>query len=251
MDQFDLTAIVTAHSESVVAGPAMRAAEIAIASAESDGYKIERLIGMDSATKDCRTFFHQEAFARWTIRESKFSNPSLHRNALAEIASGSWIAFLDADDLVSANWLTAGLARLRERDAKDGKLIVHPEINWVFDGASFVFTKPAQDDEIFNPFYFYMTNYYDTMSISPRAAHLECPYVAVDIPGGFGHEDWQWNIETIARGWRHVVAKDTIIFKRRRDMSVSVENVLRGTVLKNPLPLAIDRMREFGRTEIF
>ncbi len=75
---------------------------------------------------------------------------------------------------------------------------------------------------------------------------MEVPYGYRDLKGGFGYQDWQWNIETMAAGWRHVVARDTIIFVRRRDMSVSVENMQNKTIIRSLEAMAIDRIRKLG-----
>ena len=243
MSEYDLTVVVTAHSETIVAGPAMHSAEIAIRAAEAEGFRIERLIGLDKASDDCRTFFCQPAFADWRTAEVEFGDPYPTRNSMVAMASGHWIAFLDADDLISENWLASAARRLAKAEKDQEKLIVHPELNWIFDASAFVFTKPNQTDPIFSADYFYFTNYYDMMCMAPRAAHLQIPYANRDLANGFGYADMQFAIESLAAGWRHVSIKDTIIFKRRRDQSVVIENNTRRTVIFEVEPLAIDRIR--------
>ena len=60
---------------------------------------------------------------------------------------------------------------------------------------------------------------------------------------GFGFADWQWGIETAMAGWEHEVARDTVIFKRRRDWSVVVENHAKKTMIHNVEGMAIDQIR--------
>lgn len=247
MTQIDITVAITAHSESVVAGPTMRSAEIAIRAAEADGLRVERLIGLDAPSDSCRSFFHQTAFSEWTIEEYQLGDPYRTRNTLIERSSGRWIAFLDADDLFSENWLIAAAHRLAEAEKGNDRVIVHPELNWVFDGSASVFTKPAQDDSLFAPSYYYFCNYYDMLCMAPRKAHLEIPYVCRDLATGFGYGDWQWGVESTAAGWHHVIAKNTIIFKRRRDSSVVVENNARCSVIFDIEPMAIDLIKNLGR----
>lgn len=248
MTAIDLTVAVTAQAETIVAGPPIRSAEMAISAAETAGFRVERLIGLDKPSRECRDFFCQPAFSEWKIEEYQFGDPYLTRNALIERAAGRWIAFLDADDLFSENWLIAGAKLLADADRNKEKVIVHPEMNWVFDGSEAVFTKPSQDDSLFIPHYFYFGNYYDMMCLAPKRAHVEIPYVHRDLANGFGYGDWQWNIETMAVGWRHVMAKDTIIFKRRRDASVVLENVARRTILFDIEPMTIDRVSSLKTT---
>ena len=56
MTRIDITVAVTAHSESVVAGPTMRSAETAIRAAEAEGFRVERLIGLDAPSDGFRSF---------------------------------------------------------------------------------------------------------------------------------------------------------------------------------------------------
>ena len=122
------------------------------------------------------------------------------------------------------------------------KTIVHPEVNWIFDAHGAVIVKPAQNDPLFTPYYFYMGNYYDALCLAPRTAWIEHPYADREISRGFAYEDWQWNIETMEAGWIHVVAKDTLIFKRRRDSSQTTESYKSKASIRNIDEIAIDRI---------
>jgi hypothetical protein len=245
MSDIDITVALTAHTETVVGGPTMHSAEVAIRAAEAEGLRVERLIGFDAPSARCREFFGQPAFGGWKVMEVSFRDPYRTRNAMAEAARGKWIAFLDADDLFSENWLWRA-AEVATGDLS-GRIIVHPEVIWVFDRRSTVLIAPPEEDPLFLPSYLYFGNYYDMLAMAPRGVYSEVPYAPRDLAIGFGYQDWQWNVETMAAGWRHVTARDTIIFKRRRDMSVSVENVLRGCVVRNTEAMSIDFVEGLGR----
>ena len=51
----------------------------------------------------------------------------------------------------------------------------------------------------------------------------------------------------MARGWRHVVVKDTIIFKRRRDVSLVMESKTRRALVRSLPEMLIDRVSELPR----
>src|SRR5436190_292252 len=86
----------------------------------------------------------------------------------------------------------------------------HTVLNVVFDGGSQLNHVIDQDSPFFTPFFLYVRNPYDSLCLSPREAHLEVPYVHRDIPNGLSWQDWQFAIQTMSRGWRHVVVPDTI-----------------------------------------
>ena len=106
MSQFDLTVAVTAHAEGLEAGPALRSAEAAISELEAEGITVERLVGLDCASQRTKQFFSQPALSEWAQLEFEFADQGATRNALAQAARGKYLAFLDADDLFSQNWLT-------------------------------------------------------------------------------------------------------------------------------------------------
>jgi len=240
----DLTVAITAHNEGIVAGPTISSAEAAIACIEAAGLCVERLIGLDNPTPECSEFFTQEALSDWTLHHFQFADPFLVRNALAAKARGRWIAFVDADDLISENWLQEATRLLSVAEEKGEKIIVHPELNWIFEGSDWVFVKPDQLSDMFNPYFFYTANYYDMMSVYPVEAVRSVPYDNRDIAHGFGYQDWQWNVQVMAAGWRHAVADDTVIFKRRRADSVSVQNSKRNAVIRAVDELGVGRIHE-------
>lgn len=242
MTDFDLSVIVTAHNETIVCGPAMRSAEAACAMAEAAGFRIERLIALDSATEHCSEFFHQPAFDNWERVELACKEVGITRNTMSARAKGKLIAFLDADDLFSENWLVEGIRCVQQAEREGLKVIAHPEFNWLFDGGKSVFVKPGQDDPLFTPYYFNIANYYDALSIAPREVHEEILCVTRDIPNGLSFQDWQWGLETMAAGWLHVSVRDTIIFKRRRDSSLVTESNGRQSLVRAIEPLAIDKI---------
>jgi hypothetical protein len=51
----------------------------------------------------------------------------------------------------------------------------------------------------------------------------------------------------MAAGWKHVVVRDTIIFKRRRDFSLVTESRNRASIIRALPAMAIDRIRDLTR----
>ncbi len=245
----DISAILTVHDETVVAGPTLRSAELAIENAEAAGFSVERLLGFDAPSDGCRAYFSQAPLSAWRKEEVAFRDQGRARTAFAETANGRWIAFLDGDDLWSENWLVEAARLLKDAESRNETVIVHPELNWVFDRQAFIMVKIAQDDPLFSPQYFYFTNHYDALCMAARKTFVDFPFAHRDIENGFAYEDWQWSIETMAAGLRHVIARDTIIFKRRRNMSQTIRAALRNASVRDIEPLKIDRIDQLGRND--
>jgi hypothetical protein len=243
----DVSVVVTVHSETLVAGPTMESAERAIAAAEAAGHSVERMLVMDNPTEDTSDYFHQPVFDDWDRRLLHEGDPGRIRNAVVPETRGRFVAFLDGDDLFSENWLSAGVAVLKEAAQEGSRVIAHPELNVVFDGGTQLNHNIGQDSPLFTPHFLYVRNCYDTLCLTPREAHLQVPYGRRDIANGISREDWQFGVETMARGWRHVIVPDTIIFKRRRDFSMMVESSGRGALLRALPEMAIDRIRDLSR----
>jgi hypothetical protein len=247
MSTTDLTLIVTAHNETLVCGPTMTSADDSVAAARAAGYTVQTVVALDRATRATSDWFHQSSldhWERWVMDEGDLGRV---RNALVPRADGRYIAFLDADDMFSENWLAKGLAALESARERGDRSIAHPEVNITFDGAVGVHQNVDQSSPLFTPDFLYVRNIYDSLCLSPREAHLEVPYVHRDIPNGLSWQDWQYAVETMARGWEHITVPGTIIFKRRRDFSLMVESAGRVSLLRSLPEMAIDRIRQLAR----
>jgi Glycosyl transferase family 2 len=199
---------------------------------------------LDRATPATSEYFHQPRFDHWERRALDEGDLGRVRNAIVPRTEGRYIAFLDADDLFSENWLAEGIAALDAASERGERAIAHPELNVVFDGHKAVRQNVDSSSPLFTPNLLYVRNCYDSLCMAPREAHLAVPYVPRDIPNGLSYQDWQFAIETLSRGWRHLVVEDTIIFKRRRDFSLVVESNARRSIVRSLPEMAIDRVRD-------
>ena len=242
----DLTLIVTAHDETAVCGPTMRSADLAVEVARERGLSVQTIIGLDAATEATSAYFMQPHFDHWERRVMQEGDLGKVRNALVPECDGRYIAFLDADDLFSENWLAEGVAALDAAAERGERAIAHPELNVIFDANRSILHNIDQTSPLFTPHYLYFRHYYDSLCMAPREAHLEVPYVTRDVPNGLSYQDFQFTIETLAADWRHIVVRDTIIFKRRRDVSLVTESNIRKSIVRALPVMAIDRIRDLG-----
>jgi hypothetical protein len=243
----DLTLVVTAHDETAVSGPTMTSADRAVAAARVAGFTVETLILLDAPTAAARAYFEQSRFDHWQRRVLDEGDVGRARNAIVPETEGRHVAFLDADDLFSRNWLVEGVRALDAAAERGERAIAHPELNVVFDAQRDVVLNVDQRSTLFSPHYLYFRHYYDSLCLAPREAHLTTPYTPRDVPNGLSFQDFQFTIETMAAGWHHLVVTDTIVFKRRRDVSLVTESTGRKAVVRSLPAMAIDRVRDLGR----
>jgi glycosyltransferase involved in cell wall biosynthesis len=242
----DLTLVVTAHNETSVCGPTMRSADLAVAAARAAGITVQTVIGLDSATDATTTYFRQPRFDHWERWEYDERDLGRVRNAMLPRTDGRLIAFLDADDLFSENWLVEAVRTLDAAEERGQRAIAHPELNIVFDGMKSIWVNLPDDSPLFTPHYLYLRHPYDSLCMAPREAHLEIPYVTRDVLNGLSFQDFQFTIESLDAGWRHLVVQDTVIFKRRRDFSLVTESNTRKSIVRSLPGMAIDRVRQLG-----
>lgn len=208
----DITAIMTCHSEGILAGPSMTSFQQAINHARAQGLSVEALVVLDRPNPaTIRQFSHPPEDMR--ILQTDLGDPGLARNEGARVATGHFVSFLDGDDLWCQEWLTAAHEFCAQQD---GPVVAHSECNVVFGDMRVMWWHADSCDPSFNADYLRLGNYWDAMSFCHRQTLLAHPFVANDLSSGLGHEDWLWNCETLAVGINHRPVPGTVHFKRRR-----------------------------------
>ena len=212
----DLTVIVTGHDETAVCGrpcgrPTWRSrppAHVATSSRRSSGWTPRPRPHPPTSTSGVSTTGSVASCTRAIGQGPQRPRPRLRRSLHRLPRRGRPL---------QRDWLAEAVTALDAAAERGVQAIAHPELMVVFDGAQSVMLNIDQTSPLFTPHYLYVRHYYDSLCLAPREAQLEIPYVTRDVPNGLSYQDFQWTIETLAAGWQHVVVKDTIIFKRRRD----------------------------------
>jgi hypothetical protein len=228
-DAPDITAIVTVHREGLLAGLSLRSLLESIAEAEARGLRVEKIVVMDRTDQTTRDVFADASALDMRIVETDFGDQGRARNEGVACATGTYLAFLDGDDLWGYNWLCAAWDACQHMP---GKMIAHPQLNWFFEGSDGITIHTDQFDPLFDPEFFRFNNYWDAMCMAPREAHVRIPYHIRELDKGFAFEDWRWNCETMEAGYVHRVVPDTVHFKRRREQSQTLSAAARGALVR-------------------
>jgi glycosyltransferase involved in cell wall biosynthesis len=233
-DDPKVAVVLLAHAEGVMLGGAIQALLESLAEAQRAGIAVEVVAVLDRPTATTASVVEAELGGRCTIVQTDFGDQGLARNEGVNHARAEYVAFLDGDDLWSANWLVEAL---RLCDSRPGRVIAHPEFNWLFGEEHSVLVHVDQESDAFDPEFLRFANYWDAMHMAPAAVLRRHPFPPRDLKNGFAYEDWQWNCTTVAAGLVHKVAPDTIHFKRRRASSQSEQSRRRRATIRSA-PLA-------------
>lgn len=211
----DISVIITAHREGVLAGITGRSAQAAIAQAAAAGLVCETILVLDRADALTRQVLGDLFGASARLLETDEGDPGQARNRGIEVANGTCATFLDGDDLWSENWLVeAWKMSLLRPDA-----ILQSACNMAFGMKRLLFWHVDSETAMCDHSYLDWLNYWDALTFARTEIYRQFPFRQNDLRLGFGHEDWHWNAVTIAAGIPHKPVPETMHFKRARQGS--------------------------------
>lgn len=227
--EMDLTAVITAHNEGLVAHKTMLSIFCALERLEKAGYSYEIIVHIDNGDNKTKSYFKRyEKDRRITIFDNHFGDLGSSRNYAARHSNGRLVAFLDGDDLISDNWFIEGVKMFEKHD---DEFVVHPEavLNFGFNQPSVLtIQKPSlgrDEDTIL----LVGENRWCSVVMAKRETFQKYPYY-IKTPG-CNYEDYVFNIETIEHEVRHRIAKNTVLFYRRSmDSMLSKGNAMFETI---------------------
>ena len=212
-DSFDISVILTAHNEGVLAGVTAHSARKAIAHAAQDGLRCEVVLVLDRASEPTIAVL-EDGFDDLPLQvlHTDEGDPGQARNRGIEAARGTCATFLDGDDLWSANWLSEAHRLIVSRP----DCVAHSACNMIFGNEKNLWWHIDSEGAFFDPDYLSWANYWDAMSFARTSVYRDFPFRKNDLKLGFGHEDWYWNVVTVDAGVAHKPVPETMHFKRRR-----------------------------------
>lgn len=216
----ELSIIITAHSEGLLAHKTMLSVERALKDLACD---YEVIVHIDKGTPETIGYFerHQRQ-SGYKVLKNDFGDAGRSRNYAVSVAMGEYIIFLDADDIVSKDYFVRSLEVLKNSSEPT---LVHPQYCLSFEdrGDFYSLCKMYDSDDIPGiELKMFMYNQWISSVGGKKELFIETPYIITE--NGYGHEDYSFNIETLAAGVKHVVAPQATYFYRRKKTSLIHEN---------------------------
>lgn len=206
----DVSVIITAHREGLLAHRTLQSVRSATRHAEADGVACEILVILDRPDEETRSYFQREG-AGLSIHEVDFGDPAPGRNFGIQCARGTLVTCMDADDLVDHRWLLMGC---RTAQTNDARTAVVPELVIRFGADWFVFRQPNSDDAAVDLRGLIDANFWTMPCLMRRATALEIPYADTRGVRELGYEDWHWYATWLAAGGTVKAAPETCLFVR-------------------------------------
>lgn len=205
----DISIIVTAHSEGLIGHKTMLSIFKAVE--QLGDIKFEIIVSIDNGNPETLEYFRslQERREIRTL-EVSFKDLSASRNNAVKESRGDYITFIDADDLMSSNWLNSALTTAISHPGS----IVHPEYSITFGDDNLIWRKRNSGDKTIDTLCMVDNNLWDSPCLAPKEIFEKYPYHPNG--NGFGYEDKKFNSDTLADNIKHLVAPETLLFVRRK-----------------------------------
>lgn len=216
-----VSCIVTAHDEEELLEDALRSVFVAIENAGLGSNDVEVLVSIDNPSPKTAAVC-QRYSARIRLLKVMFGDLSLSRNNAVVEARGSYVTFLDGDDLWEPLWLRRSLdffQTLSENEQLTS--ILHPEYSVYFskyrEKIKLQMIRQLDSEsleELDLSLGLAFNNLWSSMTFASRSTYLKFPYGPNEPRLGVGFEDWSFNVETVRAGVKHVIAPDCFHFIR-------------------------------------
>jgi Glycosyl transferase family 2 len=240
----DITVTVNFHREGAYVLPALASMRDMVDTARHTGLVVEAQAVLDRPDDLTRDLVAARGSWLSTVEEISVGDVGVARNAGTASASGTFLAFLDGDDLWGDDWLLLAHKAATAPGAPD-IAIWHPESLYYFyesdfnhhsidetphsHAQSFHMMHGTNEEAGFDSNALFLNNAWTANAFTRREVHLRHPYLAADRHRGLGCEDWSWNIATLWSGLPHRVVADTVHLIRVKEAgSLGTRNAAEG-----------------------
>ncbi len=214
-----LSIVVTAHDENLILYKTLTSINNSLKKLSRNEYEI--ILHIDNGSqfllnnsRNLTKYFP----STFVIYKNHFADVGLSRNFCANQAKGKYIFFIDADDLISNNFIDEALKKL---ESTNDDILLHPEscLSFQDKGGFYSLWRMNAGATIEDDIYvMFERNLWISSVIGKREIFIEHPYKAT--ANGFGHEDYMFNMETLAANIRHDIVPQTMYFYRQKNNSL-------------------------------
>ncbi|MCB9790320.1 glycosyltransferase [Candidatus Nomurabacteria bacterium] len=244
----DISIILNLHNEGYTATPTLRSITRAIIYLKEHDISTELILVLDKGDEKTKRFMNKDAdkvlaessltedYSKFHIQkiETSYGDLGLARNQGTQIAKGSYLNFIDGDNIVDRKWFYKAYQYMQIQDNKE-KTILHPQLYFSFGSERNVWLHVQKQSISYSPLSFLKSNYWDSMCFASRQLFEAMPYQATNsLKSGLGFEDWHWNCETLAAGYIHEIVPDTLYHYKKAYDTTSM--AWRYTINKNIIP---------------
>ncbi|MEO7720543.1 MAG: glycosyltransferase [Pseudolysinimonas sp.] len=236
-ESVDLSLIVNVFREGRLIHPTLRSLADSVRAVLASGSTAEVVLVLDRTDPKTHQYlddFGVALFEGISTHRLRVENGDLglSRNSGVAFSHGRVIAFSDDDNLYSVNWLVDALRALD--DKPDDRVILHPSVLINFEARDIYWETDWTSSPTFDARGLVENNYWDASCVAPRRVFEEVPYTASLAGPGFGPEDWQWNCETVDRGWDHEGIPQSVMFYRVKNVGSLISRLESGQALLAP-----------------
>jgi glycosyltransferase involved in cell wall biosynthesis len=206
----NLSIIITAHSEGVIAHKTMLSVFRATKVLDIHNVSYEILVHLDSPDEATVEYFSRYNNSK-TVRlfTNQFGDLSESRNFTISKATGKYVTTLDSDDLISENWYYTAYQVIKSRPNS----MIHPNYIIAFGDKKIVTTKVEDFVADRDLLRLIDGHWFSSVVFGKKEIFLSHPYIP--NRNGFSAEDKSFNLNTLSDGINHVVAPKTALFYRK------------------------------------
>ena len=214
-----LSIIVTAHDENLLLHKTLLSLKNAVEPLNQDDYQI--IVHLDNGSSTLIDYLENKgsrAPIDFEYYLNSFGDSGESRNFCTSKALGEYIYFIDADDLISSNFLEKALKKL---STTEEDVLLHPQscISFKDAGSDYsLWRMNAAENSYEDVFAMFERNLWISSVIGRKSIFLKYPYPKTE--NGFGHEDYSFNISTLNDGIRHDIVEGTVYFYRQKEYSL-------------------------------
>lgn len=208
----DVTVVVTGHREGILARRTLKAAQQSIQVARDAGIGVELVGSLDRSDAETLAVF-TEFCDRLVLAD--VGDLGLNRNAAVATSDAEFVCFCDADDLFGTTWVRD--AYLAAKDL--GPAVLHPQMCVLFGDVDSIYLREhvSSTSQRFDHNVLTQYNVWSALAFGRRQVFIDTPYVPARQ--GCGYEDWQFNLDTLAKGLSHVAVPNTLHWIRVKAQS--------------------------------